>query len=98
MVREKEIPVQQQKMESFADSFRKSLESITVRSRENALSQGEASIPLNLLRKELIRNRFIVSGRKMLSVVEVFVESPLGFWDGWGVAIPLVKMNVILEG
>ncbi|XP_022134671.1 uncharacterized protein LOC111006883 [Momordica charantia] len=41
MVREKEIPVQQQKMESFADSFRKSLESITVRSRENALSQGK---------------------------------------------------------
>ncbi|XP_023516085.1 probable kinetochore protein SPC25 [Cucurbita pepo subsp. pepo] len=41
IVREKEIAVQQQKMESFADSFRKSLESITARSRENARSQGK---------------------------------------------------------
>ncbi|XP_022921533.1 probable kinetochore protein SPC25 isoform X2 [Cucurbita moschata] len=41
IVREKEIAVEQQKMESFADSFRKSLESITARSRENARSQGK---------------------------------------------------------
>ncbi|XP_022988402.1 probable kinetochore protein SPC25 isoform X2 [Cucurbita maxima] len=42
IVREKEIAVQQQKMQSFADSFRKSLESITARSRENArIIQGK---------------------------------------------------------
>lgn len=52
MVREKEIPVQQQNMEFFADSFRKSLESITERSRENALNQGELCILFNLLWNE----------------------------------------------
>ncbi|KGN63556.1 kinetochore protein SPC25 homolog [Cucumis sativus] len=41
ILRENEIPVQQQKMESFADSFYKSVESISVRSRANALSQGK---------------------------------------------------------
>lgn len=53
IVREKEIAVQQQKMESFADSFRKSLESITARSRENARSQGEPSILFKLFGKEV---------------------------------------------
>ena len=47
MVREKEIPFQLEKMESFADSFRKSLESISAKSQENALSQGEPSILFN---------------------------------------------------
>ncbi|CAK9330233.1 unnamed protein product [Citrullus colocynthis] len=41
IVREKEIPFQEQKMESFADSFCKAVESINVRSRANALSQGK---------------------------------------------------------
>ncbi|KAA0057836.1 putative kinetochore protein SPC25 [Cucumis melo var. makuwa] len=53
IVRENEIPVQQQKMESFADSFCKSVESISVRSRANALSQGELSIFFILFGKEM---------------------------------------------
>lgn len=61
ILRENEIPVQQQKMESFADSFYKSVESISVRSRANALSQGELSIFFNLLGKDM--------GVKLVTVV-----------------------------
>ncbi|KAF5743744.1 hypothetical protein HS088_TW08G00331 [Tripterygium wilfordii] len=40
LVREREIPIQQQKMESFASSFQKSLESINARAQETVRNQG----------------------------------------------------------
>ncbi|XP_023530760.1 probable kinetochore protein SPC25 isoform X2 [Cucurbita pepo subsp. pepo] len=58
MVREKEIPFQLEKMESFADSFRKSLESISAKSQENALSQvklGELKARLREAEDELVK-------------------------------------------
>lgn len=51
IVREKEIPFQEQKMESFADSFCKAVESINVRSRANALSQGVSHLFLQFTRE-----------------------------------------------
>lgn len=60
IVREKEIPFQEQKMESFADSFCKAVESINVRSRANALSQGEPSIFFNLLGNEFCAKLFFI--------------------------------------
>lgn len=60
IVREKEIPFQEQKMESFADSFCKAVESINVRSRANALSQGEPSISSIYSGMNSVRNFFLL--------------------------------------